>query len=354
MSAPGRQPSQEIADRLVGEWLDSQPDQTDHDAAGSGGETLSAAQRRRVADLQLVHSLLTHVYDPDEAGRERQIQKAMWRIRSEGGMLPEPAAARRSRRLARRLISWSVAAAAAILLVVSLVSLFSSNPAVAALDRMIAAVEQAGDRTYSIRMWDQRPGIRRDRRHRGAEPPDARKASLDGATLYLRGRNMFVLERPTSTGRTVVNGFDGSQSWLIRPKRPVLVSDDPTRFRIPMPEDLAGVLSLDMRATLDRIRDSYEVEYLGPRSFGEGTDRAWTHLRARKRDRRVRGPKVIKLWSHPDSDLLRRIVFENVKVQGQPTLRHIAIDLVSERPLPADWFTHSAHHPSGVPIEEAL
>ena len=218
---------------------------------------------------------------------------------------------------------------------------------------MIAAVDQAGDRTYAIRMWQQRPGTRRDRRRHAGEMSDTRKASLDGATLYLRGRDMFVLARPTSTGRTVLNGFDGRQSWLIRPKKPVLVSDDPNRFRIPMPEELAAVLSLDIISTLECIRDGYDVEHLGTDLIGASAERACTRLRAIKRDRRIRGPKVIELWSHPDSGLLRRIVFEDVKVQGRATPRHLAIDLVSEKPLPRDWFKHLTHHALDVVVEQA-
>lgn len=353
MTVPEHPSSQETADRLVGEWLDSDPVPSGRGAAGNQGDAPSAAQRRRVADLQLVHSLLVHAYDRDEAGRERKIQQVMRRVRAEGGLATDRPAASPSRRAARRLVPWSVGVAAAILLAVSLLPLLSPNPATAALDRMIAAVEQAGDRTYSIRMWDRKPRAgRHQRRPRGA--PDPRKAKLDGARLYLRGRNMFVLERPASAGRTVLNGLDGRQSWLIRPRKPVLVSDDPSRFRIPMPEELADMLSLDIGTTLRRIRDGYDVKHLGDDSLGDSTDRACTHLRAEKQDRHARGPKVIEIWSHPDSGLLRRIVFENVKVQGRLTPSHIVIDLLSDRPLPVDWFTHSAHHPPDASVEKAL
>ncbi|MBN2455324.1 MAG: hypothetical protein JXB29_02115 [Sedimentisphaerales bacterium] len=75
-------------------------------------------------------------------------------------------------------------------------------------------------------------------------------AGLDGATLYLRGNDKFVLLRHTPSGRTLINGSNGQTRWLIRPDKPVLVSNDPQAFRIPMPPDLEAILSLDLKATL--------------------------------------------------------------------------------------------------------
>ena len=348
MNSPQGHPPQEAADRLAGQWCDYEPGRAGHDTHPDGGEPLSPEHRRRAVDLRLVHSMLMHLYDRDEVGRQRRIDEVMRRIRSGRG-----GASWRPIPRALRAVRWSLAAAAVVLLAVALSHLVLSNPAMAALDRMIAAVEMGGDRAYFIALRDQTHGGGRHRRPTTQEEsPPPRKATLDGATLYLRGKDMFVLERPSSSGKMAVSGFDGRQGWFVRPNRPVLVSDDPARFRIPMPEDLAAVLSLDMKATLERIRDRYGVEHLGGEALGDETGGpAWTHLRATKRDHEVRGPKVVELWSHPDSGLLRRIVFENVKVQGQPTPRHITIDLVSQTPLPADWFTHQAHHPADAVVE---
>ncbi len=350
MTAPEHNRPDRNADRLAREWIDDEPHPARDTETPADHEPFTAERRRQAAGQGLVHSLLTGLYDRDQVGRERRIQDVMQRIRTE--QQPDAPSINVTARRRSRVVRWGAAAAAAVVLAAMLIPFTQSDPALATLDKMIAAADGAGDRTYSIHLRD--PGRRGRRRPpAGAGPAGVhRKATLDGATLHFRGRDKFVLIRPSAPGRRVIDGFDGQQSWLVRPRKPVLVSDDPTRFRIPMPEELSAVLSLDVRATLKRLRDEYDIEHLDPDALNDGPDSpAWTHLRASRRDRGGRGPKVIKLWSHPETGLLRRIVFENVKVQSQRTPRHVIIDLVNQKSLPADWFTHDAHHPGDATVE---
>jgi hypothetical protein len=41
---------------------------------------------------------------------------------------------------------------------------------------------------------------------------------------------------------------------------------------------------------------------------------------------------------------IRRIVFDRAHLQGRPEFLRVLIDLVSDDPLPEDWFNPQAHH----------
>ena len=177
------------------------------------------------------------------------------------------------------------------------------------------------------------------------------RASFDGATLYLRGKDKYVLYRYTQSGQTVVNGSDGQTNWLIRPKREVLVSDNPQAFRIPMPEDLANLLTLDFSETLQQIRERYRIKYLGTVPVEQDQDVSWAYLHATLQKRRFRGPRVIRIWAHPDTGLLRRIEFADIQLQGDTEPKKLILDLLDQKELPNDWFSHSAHHPADTEVD---
>jgi hypothetical protein len=148
-----------------------------------------------------------------------------------------------------------------------------------------------------------------------------------------------------------VNGSNGQTNWLIRPRREVLVSDDLQAFRIPVPVDLADLLTLDFSDTLQQIRERYRVKYLGTVPVEQDKDASWTYLHATKPNRRFRGPRVIKIWAHPDTGLLRRIEFADIRLQDNPKPMKLILDLMDQKQLPNDWFTHSAHHPADAEVD---
>jgi outer membrane lipoprotein-sorting protein len=218
---------------------------------------------------------------------------------------------------------------------------------------MIAAIENAGDRTYSIIVRDQRTGKRERASGRFTSMKRYRqeRAGLDGATLYLRGRYKYVLYRYTPSGKTVTNGSDGLTNWLIRPERPVLVSNNPQAFRIPMPEDLANLLTLDFSDTLQQIREHYKIKYLGSVPVDQNQEVSWTYLHARQQKRKFNGPRVIRIWAHPDTGLLRRIEFADIRLQDNPEPKKLILDLMDQKQLPDTWFTHTAHHSEDAEVD---
>ncbi len=361
MTTDPNEPRPDTVDELTGRWFDSEPDHIE--SAGAAEEVranLDTEQARRAAGLQLVHSLLIQLSHRDKEERERQIRTLMDRITEETpGHEVRPAI---SHHVVRRFVRYGIAAAIIISISV-VVTQTPSNTATAAMAQMIAAMDQAGDRTYSICVEGHRgdrrpprddrvgpPPQPRDRPGRPDPPPPERqrgpgeRAVLDGSTLYLRGTDQFVLFRPTPSGRTLINGGDGRTRWMIRPEKPVLVSSDPGAFPIPMPEELAALVSLDLKATLQRIQEHYRVKRR-EESPPDGTqDGATLYLDAEKVSRGFHGPKNIELWSEAETGLLLRIEFADIPLEDYPFPVRLIIELTSQTPLADNWFTRQAHH----------
>jgi hypothetical protein len=342
-------------DRLCNQWLDAEPNDSEvNKSAMDTSESINSKQLRHATDVQLLHALLTGFAENSETTRQRRVEKLMQSIRADTDKLigEEVKSQRKPRWYIGSAIRWGTAAMIIIGITIVLTSL-PPNKAMATIDQMISAIDNAGDRTYSIIVRDQRTGRREqtgaisevERRNR------QEKAVLDGAKLYLRGRDKYVLYRYTLSGRTVVNGSDGQANWLIRPRREVLVSNNPQAFRIPMPEDLADLLTLDFGHTLLRIRERYRIKYLGTVPVEQDRDASWAYLHATLQGRRFRGPRVIMIWAHPDTGLLRRIEFADIQLQGDAKPKKLILDLLDQKELPNDWFTHSAHHPADTEVD---
>ena len=344
-----------LIDRLSNQWLDAEPDDSEvNESAMDVSESLNSKQLRRAADVQLLHALLTGLAENSETSRQRRVDKLMQSIGADTDKVvgEQANSPRKSRWYVGPAIRWGTAAMIIIGITIVLTSL-PPNKAMATIDQMISAIEKAGDRTYSIIVRDQKTG-RREQTGTISEVERSNRqerAGFDGATLYLRGKDKYVLYRYTQSGQTVVNGSDGQTNWLIRPRREVLVSNNPQAFRIPMPEDLADLLTLDFGHTLLRIRERYRIKYLGTVPVEQDQDVSWAYLHATLQKRRFRGPRVIRIWAHPDTGLLRRIEFADIQLQGDTEPKKLILDLVDQKQLPNDWFTHSAHHSVDVKVD---
>jgi len=347
MTTEPNNPEINESDELISMWFDSLPGET------GLNKPLDEKKLRRTAELQLVHSLLLQLSDHNQLAKEHQIQKLMEHIENDnkkptGKQKTIPATLHR---FARPLIRYGIAAVL-IIAITFMITHSPTNTATAAIDQIIIAIDKAGDRTYSIIIEGKRdvPPPQPDRHpERKKRPPE--RAELDGATLYLRGNNQFVLYRKSPSDKTVINGSDGQTRWMIRPDKPVMVSNDPRAFGIPMPEELAAILSLDFKATLQQIRDHYEVKYLDNVADNPDPDSPWSYLDARKVSREFPGPKNIEIWAHPQTGLLQRIKFADIRLQGRPELNNLIIDLTNHSPLPEDWFTRQAHHSPDAEVD---
>ena len=355
MTTESNESQNRLVDRLSNQWLDTEPGDAEfYVSAVNASESLNHEQLHRAADVQLIHAVLTSLAENSEDARQHRVNRLMQSIRAAREEISREklTSPRKPRRYVGPAIRWGTAAMIIIGITIVLTSL-PPNKAMATIDQMISAIEDAGDRTYSIIVRDQKTGRREQEPGRFAAQRRNRpeRAVFDGAKLYLRGRNNYVLYRYTPSGQTVVNGSNGQTNWLIRPRREVLISSNPQAFRIPMPVDLADLLTLDFGETLQRIRERYKIKYLGTVPVEQDQHASWAYLHATLQKHRSRGPRVIRIWAHPDTGLLRRIEFADIQLQGDSKPKKLIFDLVDQKQLPDDWFTHSAHHPADVEVD---
>jgi hypothetical protein len=307
------------------------------------------AEADRQADERLLHALLVHMHDEQAAQhREQRVQRVMQAIRQqeEAAATVVPAVAADTTLRPHRLRLWVTrgawAAAAMILIAVGmLVITSSSTPAMAALNDMITALGRPGDRTYHIRMEDM-PEPREGRPPEENWPANMPRPGLDDARLHLRDSRQYLLVRHDPKGGLIFDGYDGRQSWRVRRGVLAEAKEGLGAGGIPMPPMMADVPFCDLQQTLEQIRKDYAAEQLDKAALSPGSPEL-RHVRVRRHSRAVKGPETIDIWADPETGMPTRIIFDRAKLQGNLQPCRLTLDLVSEEPLSADWFSHTAH-----------
>ena len=101
---------------------------------------------------------------------------------------------------------------------------------------------------------------------------------------------------------------------------------------------------VDIKTSLTQLREGYEIEQL-PAEKPDGAEGvAWRRLEARKRNQSHKGPREIRLWIHPQTSVLGRVVFDHMHLQGRRELHRMTIELIEQVELAKDWFEHQTHH----------
>lgn len=298
----------------------------------------------READERLVHALLLHVCDEQAAGhREQRVRQVMHAIGPEATSDSAPGAVSARSPGVLRLRTWTrrlVAAAAVILVGIGIwVLCYNPAPAMASLDKIIAALGRPGDRTFHIQMEDlpEPPDRRRPDDH-GPVP----KPGLEDATLYLRDSRQYVLVRHDPNGGLIYDGFDGQQSWRVRNGIVAETRQGLGAGGIPMPAIMANVPFSDLQQTLARIRVDYKIEQMDHGALAPG-GAILRHLRVRRNSRWVKGPETIEIWADPKTSMPKRIIFDRAKIQGNEAPCRLTFDLTSEDSLPQNWFGPGSH-----------
>ncbi|HEX8911699.1 MAG TPA: hypothetical protein VF796_05020, partial [Humisphaera sp.] len=223
-------------------------------------------------------------------------------------------------------VAAALAGVAAVVLVAAYLSRPAPADAAAELNRLIDAPADARDRVYVVRSLDPNPA-----------PPPGRQPPVDGATLYVRRPDRYVLVRRFPDGRAYATGCDGEHGWSAPPDGAVRVSGDPMRFRGPLPGNQHGIPFVDLRSDLVSLREAYALTSLGTDGSGR------RGVRADKRSPEHRGPRRVDLWYDPATLVIHRMVFEGLpKARGGPDA--VAVELTDTRDLGPDFFKHDAHH----------
>lgn len=255
---------------------------------------------------------------------------------------PAAAATAADKAPARRSQRWlAVLLAVAVTLAAAVVYRPPSGGGVAvgaAIDRLVAAASAPVDREYRITVLDHGP--------HGTPPPvmsggKGRKPGVEGASLFVRGTDRFVLIRRFGDGTPFITGCDGTIGWAVPPRGHVHLSHDARRFRRGVPGEHEELPFLDLRSGFDGLRRGYD---LAVAEEPEGR-----RLEARRRGRSRRAPDAVRVWFNGDG-VATRIEIEGLAVEeGMP--RSVALTLASEHDLGIGFYTHETHHPADRPVD---
>ena len=210
--------------------------------------------------------------------------------------------------------------------------LLSPSPATAAITQMLAAWESALDRTYTIRVIDGDAEV---------SLKGGRTVSYENAKVHLRGSDQFVLIRQMDAGEQAITGSDAVNDWDIRGKSPVRVSHDRHRFRGALPGEQQDVPMFDLPSLLHSLKAGYDLE-----TTSVPDETAVQLLKATRKSREVRGPREMAFTYRKQTGVLIKIaLFGLPRARGGPTSVEFVLD--NESPLPANFFSHTAHHEPG-------
>ncbi len=226
---------------------------------------------------------------------------------------------------------------------------FADNPAPAAvseLQRLIATNADTMDRTYRISV-EETFVPSRDRGRRTPEVDRPPKAPLDGAMLFVRDGQQFVLERSTENG-LFVTGSNGKVSWAVRPDGPVRFSTDLNQFNRDLPGHEHAMPLVNIHDGLERLHLAYDVQLLPQEDSGSAESA--TRLLVAVRHRKERGPKRVEISYEVESGLIRQMRF--VEMPYGPELLTLRLTLLSEEPLVERFFDHESHHDADRRVQE--
>lgn len=235
-----------------------------------------------------------------------------------------------------RLLRWAGWAAAALLMLGAVFVALAPSRATAAVNRVFAAM-QRGDRSYTISVIE---GDARMAMNNG------RTLTYEGGVLHLRGDRQFVLVRPIVEGGRRVTGSDGTMNWDIVGDGPVKVTSDLTRFRGGLPGEQQDSTFLDLAGNLSGLKSGYDLVLSDV--LGEPSQ---VRLYAERKSRDVRGPREMDITFRRESGVIVALELRGLpRANGGPEA--VRLTLTGESALPADYFTHAAHHEPGRRIQD--
>lgn len=222
----------------------------------------------------------------------------------------------------------------------------SASAAEAELKRLIQVTQGISDRSYLITALDggepqNHPVVDNQKKGGRLQLP------IDGAILHTRGPGQYVLIRKFADGAEFITGSDGKTSWACPPvkegkKGNVRVSNDPLRFRGPVPGQQHNIPFVDIRSDLGQLREAYELTLL-PAKLSPGGSEKWKGIRAERREQAAGGPKRVEIWYVPTTGVIQQMRFDGMpRAKGGP--RSLLVELIEQRDLGPGFFEHAAHH----------
>ena len=212
----------------------------------------------------------------------------------------------------------------------------------AELKKVIAANLLITDRSYTIDAEANQIGGARQRR-RSAEDTRPPKPPLNGAKIYVRGKDWFVLERLLPSGDKFITGCDGQSSWAVPPQGAVRVSSNIQEFNRDVPGHEYSMSLCNLTDALTQLSLAYEINVLPIEDVESplGNEEATRLLVATKKDG-FRGPRRVEITYASESRLIEQIRFVDMPY-GTDRLT-VRMSLLELQQLSDQFFSHAFHH----------
>lgn len=327
MTDEQERPEEELADRVVSDWIDN--------GESDSMKQASSSQKRRIGDLLWIQGLLETAFRPQIMNPESQIQRAMASIRTLDTGTVTPAtpieAVVQSRSKWRQSIVWMTAAALVLSLGIWLQSRDPRRQAYAAIERIREAASAARDREYLVTLIS-------------SDTNEVKGRQVE-AQLFVRGGEAFAVRAPAVLRPgDIWFGRDRTGAWFKPAVGPVLSGSGALlmqqRFLRGREQDAPF---LQLTTVLERLSDAYRVTLLSDEVPDRGTltpVAACQHLRAVVRP--LKGlpgwlPKEIEIHAERESGTIIKMVL--VCNPAEPNgLEGIQFDFVSQSQLPDNWY----------------
>ncbi len=328
---------------LLSDWLDD-----DEPRSKETEDAIIKGASEEIADSLLIHGLLADVGRRDEEAEAQSLRSVMERIDSENdlnsvtlGRSLEPYRRRRFTLLTSAL----AIAAAVIVMFMVLGPQQSVSAAMASLEKVLEAAAKPLDRTYLVRVVEEYP---RDKKPKNlsqeAWDREAEK-QIDGATLFVRGANQYVLNVMLQSGLRRTSGCDAEVSWAFREDGPVHVSTDLSRFRGGVPGQQQDIPFMNLHSHLSQLQRGYDVGLSEQQdSASDGT--VLSRLVGVRKSSDVPGPKQIDIWFDANDGTVHKMLLSGLP-RGRGGPKSAMLELEDQSELAPNFFSHEAHHEPG-------
>ena len=220
-----------------------------------------------------------------------------------------------------------------------------SNPtatAVAEFHELVIQGRKPGDRTYRVTFVKDRSDTNEKPfggRGNDPKPPVVGGRDVSEAWLYVRDGRQFVYRWKSVDGLETINGRNASRGWSIRNDQTVAESDNPLEFTSALPGGKEGIYLSPILSFFDGqeklLVADYNIEMRRP------TPTTSEFIAAKKPDT-IQGPRRIEIVFPKSAGQVSAMKIWPETPDHRKT-GFTLIELVSEDPLAADWFTPAYH-----------
>lgn len=334
-------------DDLLSDWLDDE----NENAAGKS-DVLSSEANESIAESLLIHGILADIGSGGDAEGERigaVMQQLDAEVANDFLHLESTSVPNGQRRFA--ILTSALTIAAAVMIMFSVFGPHQSvSAAMASLEKVMEAAAMPFDRTYRVRVVEEYP---RDKRPKNlSQQAWDRQApeQIDGATIYVRGADEYVMIVMLKTGKTRTTGCDGKISWAFREDGPVHVSEDLNRFRGGMPGSQQGMPLLNIHSNLSQLKVGYDVELTDAKETGTAAT-LLSQLNCIRKSNDVRGPKQVNVWFDAEDGTVHKMLLDGLP-RGRGGPKSVMLELVDQPALPTNFYSHETHHEPGKRIRD--